>query len=84
MVAMAGKQKRRSSTTLGDRLDDIKDTINANHLETSTRLTALETALAGVPDRVTKLENSKSWVKGVWATVAFLIGSIATYLGVKH
>lgn len=78
------KQKRRSSTTIGDRLDDIKDTIAANHLETSNRLTALETSLKGIPERVERLENNRSWAKGVWATVSFILGSIATYLGIKH
>lgn len=81
---MAGKQKRRATTTIGDRLDEIKDTINANHLETSNRLTKLETALTGIPERVEKLEKDRSWVKGVWAAVAFIGGAIATFLGIKH
>lgn len=78
------KQKRRSATTLGDRLDDIKSAITDNHLETSTRLTALEVALNSVPERVDKLEKKSSWMSGVWASVSFIVGAFATYFGLKH
>lgn len=65
-------------------MDEIKDLIANNHLETSTRLTALETKLSDVPERLKKLEETRTWAKGAWATLSFIIGSIATYLGMKH
>ena len=59
---------------------DLLQSINHNHVETVQRLTALETSLKGVPERVTALEQTKYYAHGIYAAVAAIFSTAVTLL----
>ena len=66
------------------KLDDLTDSIHANHTEVVQRLTALETKLEGLeklPDRVSALENDRAGVRGGWAVGTVIINALITVVG---
>lgn len=72
-------------------LDDLAQQINNNHLDTSQRLTAIETkmkvnheAYGDIPARVASLEKSASWIKGVGATCGVLWTGFLAFLEFHH
>ena len=80
---MAGKQKqaRRSSTTLGDKLEELKDVINTNHVATVERIATLEASLKELPERVRKLEAARNWLGGC---IALTVTALTIWAGIKH
>lgn len=51
----------------------LMDKLNSIHLETSNRLTSLETALSSLPERVTTLEHLKYQILGGVAVLSTLV-----------
>ena len=66
---------------------DLSDQINANHLDVCQRITALETTVSGLPQRVESLEGMRGKITGALAVVNVIITaaiSLAVYLFKRH
>jgi hypothetical protein len=72
---------------LYSKLDDLTSTLHDNHTEVVQRLTALETQLKGLPERVSSLETDKAARVGAWhvlTLVANFVITLAGFLYRKH
>lgn len=77
MVVRARKPRR--GQTLGDQLDNLSETLSEQHTEIVQRLTALETTVKGLPERVSLLETNRGKIAGGLAVLTFIVTS-AIYL----
>lgn len=70
-----------------DRFDSLNTTLQENHIDVVQRLTALETSLKGIPERVQTLENKGASLSGslsVWTIVVNLIIAAVGFFFKKH
>lgn len=80
---MAGT-KRRSRTSISDRLDNLVDVLAGQHVEVCQRLTKLETQLEGVPERITVLERLRWKAFGALTVISGFFSIAATWFLRKH
>jgi len=66
---------------LYSKMDDLTNILHDNHTEVVQRLTALETQLKGLPERVSTLENDKAARVGAWHVVTLVANFLITAIG---
>lgn len=66
---------------LYQKFDALQEQLQKNHVDVVQRLTALETKLAGLPERVAVLESEKARFMGGWSVGAVVLNVLITVFG---